>query len=174
MSGSFDFLTDPLLLILFAVVWLVSFTTIVRFVWNTFAPFPRSQFSYYITDIWTLNLALLPAFYLLRWAELHNPPLPQMHHAVFNYLLGLLVLSELLGIFIARLHSIPAEGERMPRRLDQAGWILGGAFMGVVFMAASAALTALVLAAFAVWPCVLALLFAVLVLKLAHWFVTLF
>jgi hypothetical protein len=174
MSGYFNVFGDSLVLVLFTVIWAVSFALIIRFVWKTFAPFPRSQFGYYITDIWTLNLSLLPAFYLLRWAELQSPPMPSSDHGVFIYLLVLLAASELLGIFVARLHSIPAEGERIPQRLGQAGWILGGAVMGAFFMGASALLTFMVLLIFTVWPCFLALLMAVAVLRFAQWLVSQF
>jgi hypothetical protein len=174
MTEILDAFHEPLVLLVFTLVWALCFTIIVRFVWQTFAPFPRSQFSFYITDIYALNFSLLPPLFLLREVETQPPLMRDVEHAVFLYLLAILIASELLGIFVARLHSIPNEGERMPLRLHQAAWIVGGALMGVLFLGVSGLITAFVLIAITLWPCVLMLLALYAFLKALQFVVRIF
>jgi hypothetical protein len=130
-SHPFDF-GEPVHAILFFVFWCGCFGWAIRFVCKTFAPTTRAQFSFYITDIWAMMLGLTPSLALIS-LELN----PQYSHEDFDahvkalFALGILGFSQLLGIFIARLHSIPREGEPVPRRMSQAFWIWAGAFGGI-------------------------------------------
>jgi len=123
----------PLLFPLFILFWLGCYGFAIRFMWKALAPVQRARFSFYITDYWVGMLCVAPTLAALGHVAMAHYDGCEWD-AVF---LGVAAASQVLGIALALIFSLPREGEIMPRRSDQAVWVLIGAFLfGVMGLAA--------------------------------------
>lgn len=133
---------------LFVPFWLYCFYRCIRFISDTIKEFSPSDFNFYITDMWTAIVGLLPSYLLIR--ELYFAPhnFLELKVSSQNILVtitpldaGIFTLSQMFGILIGRLFSIRRSEERIPRRIDQAIWVISGAwFFGPLLLAAITAL----------------------------------
>lgn len=162
---------------LFIPFWLYCWYRCIRFMRGTVKEFAPSSFNFYVTDIWAGVVALLPSYLLVK--ELVNSRtqggvFDMAMEIVFGHAAGLthtlrinvidvsiLAVSQICGMVVGRLSSIKRAGENIPRRLDQAAWILAGGLLigplmllGIVILFGFLALAGST--AFACPPCFLA------------------
>ena len=143
---AFEWTPDLLLLGTFVPFWLACYAYAIHFMWRALAPVARTRFNFYITDIWVGTLCLVPTIAFIADTIEH-------HYEERGYLLAwifIALLSQVLGIVLARIFSFPREGEHMPRRIDQALWVVAGAYffgvIGVAMIALAYGIVALIIA----------------------------
>ena len=113
------------ILAFFVPFWLGCFGYAIYFMWHALAPVARTKFNFYITDFWMSILCLAPTMAVIgHVSELRYPSRERDISG-----LAIVAFSQLLGIVLARIFSLPRDGETMPRRSDQAIWILAGAYL---------------------------------------------
>lgn len=114
-----------LILAFFVPFLLACYGYAIYFMWHALAPVARTKFNFYITDLWMSILCLAPTMAMIgHVVELHYP-----NRERDISLLAIVACSQILGIVLARIFSLPRDGETMPRRSDQAVWILAGAYL---------------------------------------------
>ncbi|MEI6235628.1 MAG: hypothetical protein WCT04_21440 [Planctomycetota bacterium] len=109
----------------FVPFWLGCYAYAIVFMWRALAPIARTNFHFYITDIWATMLCLIPT--LVLFAETTKLSHAERDRDLVG--LGILTLSQILGVALGRIFSIPRTGESLPRRTDQALCVVTGAYV---------------------------------------------
>ena len=133
MNWAHPFIVTWTLIGLFIPFWLACYGYAIRFMWHALAPIARTKFSFYITDLWVAMLCLAPTLSILAKIIQREYAERDLHIV----LLLIFTISQVFGIILGRIFSFPRDGERMPRRVDQALWVVvGTVFFGIVGLVA--------------------------------------
>ena len=94
-------------------------------------PDRRALSRFYITDFWALIVGLLPSFFALQYFLLSRDP----HRAGYSVPVVVLILSQLLGMFIAKITETTRAGSTAPiNRWKSAKALVFGAILGIAWI----------------------------------------
>ncbi len=115
---------------IFAVVFLFFW---LRPFWQIYRSVPGGRtFQFHIPDYWAALVGLIPTFMLV--ADAMN--MPRMPMLLSAFVVG---SSQLVGVFIGRVHNVMPPSAAPKSQWEEAGWIFLGAMFGLLLVALSVA-----------------------------------